>query len=67
MVMTELKTERGETADTRSKLSEPVHIWAGDSGAVLCRTAHPMIVVRFDSVGRFSRESLCDRCVAAWQ
>ena len=53
--------------ESDSKPPEPVHIWTGGAGNVLCMTAHPMIVVRFDCISQFSRESLCEQCVAAWQ
>jgi hypothetical protein len=56
-------TGRTETAPRRE---HPVHIWAG-GGNVLCKSQHPLVVVRFDCVSRFSAESLCPHCIAAWE
>jgi hypothetical protein len=68
-VMTDPGSQVFEGTSERSQRSsvhgDVVHIWSG-GGHVLCKTQRPLVVVRFDCVSLFSRDSLCPRCVAAF-
>ena len=64
--MEAVMTEPGVHVNPRAERGELVHIWSG-GGHVLCKSQHPLVVVRFDCVSLFLRDSLCQKCLAAWE